>query len=545
MEQKQLDEVEDSFFGEEFIDDEDFPTIKVEPEVKKTKKTTKRTKSVKKTASKKSSSKDKGEPVKMDEEKSPIKEDMNEEITITPAKEINKDSDMEHTESEIPNDDKESVKVDSPIDPWDDDEEEEGMFKEASTWKALTGIAIVLLVISVFTQGFHFSDDPTGGAVASLSLLEAEGKVLDYVNSNLLQPPFTAELQSSEDAGSLYKMTLLVSGQEIDSYITKDGNLFFPQGFDTTENLVDTAATPSLDVSADDDAVKGDVNAPVTIIEFSEYECPFCKKYVDETYSKIVKNYVDTGKVKYIFRDFPLNFHQHAQKAAEAAECAGEQDQYWEMHDTLFANQDSLTVASLKQYAQDIGLNQADFDQCLDSGMMEEEVQKDLVEGQSYGVSGTPAFFINGKMLSGAQPYEVFEQEIEAALANANNPVVVVDDSEVDEVAEVILDDTTPDVPVVIEEPEVVLETKEITLNAKKWLFDPEEIKVNKGDMIKLRIIPTGLAEFTFAIPDLGVEQQVNGNTLVEFSATKTGSFDFKCSSCEDYRGMTGTLQVK
>jgi plastocyanin len=184
---------------------------------------------------------------------------------------------------------------------------------------------------------------------------------------------------------------------------------------------------------------------------------------------------------------------------------------------------------------------------------MEEEVQKDLVEGQSYGVSGTPAFFINGKMLSGAQPYEVFEQEIKAALASdsTEEPVIVVDDSEVDEVAEVILDDTTPDVPVVIEvpeepeAPEVTAETKEITLNAKKWLFDPEEIKVNKGDMIKLRIIPTGLAEFTFAIPDLGVEQQVNGNTLVEFSATKTGSFDFECSSCEDYRGMTGTLQVK
>jgi protein-disulfide isomerase len=176
-------------------------------------------------------------------------------------------------------------------------------------------------------------------------------------------------------------------------------------------------AAPTINVSADDDDVLGDEDAPVTIIEFSDYECPFCARFYSQTLPAIKEKYIDTGKAKLIFRDFPLGFHADAQKAAEAAECAGEQGKYWEMHDKIFENQQAIDVASLKQYAGDIGLNATAFDQCLDSGAMADEVKKDLADGQAYGISGTPSFFINGVALVGAQPFSAFEQVIESQLS--------------------------------------------------------------------------------------------------------------------------------
>ncbi len=180
-----------------------------------------------------------------------------------------------------------------------------------------------------------------------------------------------------------------------------------------------TAPAPSgepVEVSIDDDAIKGDIDAPVTIIEFSDYECPFCARFYSQTLSQIEENYIDTGKVRLVYRDFPLSFHQNAQKAAEAAECAGEQDAYYDMHDKLFENQGSLSVSNYKTWAGELGLDQEEFDNCLDSGEMASEVQKDFSDGQQYGVTGTPGFFVNGVKISGAQPYSVFEAAIEAAL---------------------------------------------------------------------------------------------------------------------------------
>jgi len=172
----------------------------------------------------------------------------------------------------------------------------------------------------------------------------------------------------------------------------------------------------NVQVSVDDDAVLGNKDAPVTMVEFSDYECPFCGRHFTETYPQIKKDYIDTGKAKLVFRDFPLSFHQNAQKAAEAAECAGEQGKYYEMHDKLYSNQQALDIASLKIYAQQIGLNTAKFNDCLDSGKMAAEIKKDQTDGQSYGVQGTPAFFINGKLVSGAQPFSVFKQAIDAEI---------------------------------------------------------------------------------------------------------------------------------
>jgi protein-disulfide isomerase len=179
-----------------------------------------------------------------------------------------------------------------------------------------------------------------------------------------------------------------------------------------------TVPSAPVKVDSDDDAFKGNSNSPVTIIEFSDYECPFCQRFYQQTLPQIEQNYIKTGKVKLVYRDFPLSIHPQAQKAAEAAECAGEQNKYWEMHNLLFEKGVSGGVTSFKQYAKDLGLNSAKFDDCLDSSKMASEVQKDMQDGQSYGVRGTPAFFVNGQLISGAQPYTNFQQAIEAALEN-------------------------------------------------------------------------------------------------------------------------------
>lgn len=169
-------------------------------------------------------------------------------------------------------------------------------------------------------------------------------------------------------------------------------------------------------VSVDDDPVmKTNANAPVTIIEFAEFQCPFCGRFARDTFPKIKTNYIDTGKVKFVFRDFVV--HSTAHLAAEASECAHEQGKFWEYHDVLFNNQGSLDSDSLKKYASDIGLDTAKFNSCLDSGKYKSEVDKDISDGRSYGVRGTPTFFINGEKLVGAQPYETFRQAIEKALA--------------------------------------------------------------------------------------------------------------------------------
>jgi protein-disulfide isomerase len=180
-------------------------------------------------------------------------------------------------------------------------------------------------------------------------------------------------------------------------------------------------------VSIDDDPLKGKADAPVTIIEFSDYQCPFCGRFVKNTFPDIAKKYIDDGKVKYVFRDFPLEFHKQAPKASEAANCAGDKGKYWEMHDKLFDNQSALTVDKLKQYAADIGLDTESFNACIDSGKHADEINKDLEDGKKATVSGTPTFFIGksqsgkkeiaGKRMVGARPFSSFEQVIEQLLA--------------------------------------------------------------------------------------------------------------------------------
>ena len=179
---------------------------------------------------------------------------------------------------------------------------------------------------------------------------------------------------------------------------------------------------PVIDVDIDDDPMLGDEDAPVTIVSFEDFQCPFCKRSFDQTFPMLKKNYIETGKVRYIYRDFPLPFHTEADEAANAAECAGDQDKFWEMHEMIYKNQqewagNSQAISIFKGYAKDIGLDTTKFDSCLDSRKYDSEIQNDMSDGNSYGVSGTPTFFINGISLVGAQPYSEFERVIEQELA--------------------------------------------------------------------------------------------------------------------------------
>lgn len=162
------------------------------------------------------------------------------------------------------------------------------------------------------------------------------------------------------------------------------------------------------------DPVRGAASAPVTIIEFSDYQCPFCGR-VNPTLEQVRQTYGD--KVKIVFKDFPLPTHPLAPKAAEAAHCAGEQGKYWEMHDQMFANQRALNVPELKQYAAGLGLDAAKFNQCLDSGKHAGLVTAGQAQGEKMGVNSTPTLYINGRPLIGAQPFDAFKAVIDEELA--------------------------------------------------------------------------------------------------------------------------------
>lgn len=162
----------------------------------------------------------------------------------------------------------------------------------------------------------------------------------------------------------------------------------------------------------------GSADAPVTIVEFTDYDCPYCRRYYSETFPKIMEQF--GGQIRYVMRHFPLvSMHPEAVKAAEAAECAGEDGLFWEYHDLIMNGVPSLSLESLKQYGAELGVNTTSFDRCLDEGHKASLVQQDLRDGYMHGVRGTPNFFVNGYSLSGAQPVEVFGAYIEAALADA------------------------------------------------------------------------------------------------------------------------------
>lgn len=246
-----------------------------------------------------------------------------------------------------------------------------------------------------------------------------------------------ATLTIRKDALWKYSTFLLLALLIVGGFVFFTGNNNSTTGNVVANNPQPTGAPtqPSqVKASADDDPLLGDKNAPVEIIEFSDYQCPFCRKFWTETLPSIKAEYIDTGKVKFVYRDFPLtSIHPAAEPAAEAANCVREKggdEAYFKMHDKIFQEGNVLDggdpitgpvrgtaqfgATELKKWAQEIGY---DIGSCLDSGKYKSEVQKDLSDATSAGGQGTPYFVINGKPLSGAQPFSAFKQVIDAELA--------------------------------------------------------------------------------------------------------------------------------
>jgi len=270
-------------------------------------------------------------------------------------------------------------------------------------------------------------------AMIDRRLLEAQAKkegitvdaLLEREVTGKVPPPAEAELQAIYDRAKASGRPLPPFPQvkgEIEGFVRNQAAQNLRQAYvaklraaSAVEVLLPPALPPKLDVKAEGPS-RGAEKAPVTIVEFSDYECEFCGR-AEATVRTLLEKY--PGKVRLVYRNYPLSIHPHAAKAAEAALCAGEQGRYWEMHALLFANQKALEPADLKKYARTVPLDPEAFDRCLDSGRMAAALETDRKAGESLGLNSTPSFFVNGRLVAGAQPPEKFGALIDWELAAA------------------------------------------------------------------------------------------------------------------------------
>lgn len=282
-------------------------------------------------------------------------------------------------------------------------------------------IIAIAVVVVILTGVLIFINSSSGGVfsfLSSVSKQEAVDNAIDYLNNNLLQGQKATASDISDESGVI-KFKVNIDANSYDSYVTKDGRLFFPQAYTLSQPSANNSGNlPGENISFDitsDNHIKGNINAPVTLVEFSDFECPFCVRHVP-TIERILSEYKDS--VRLVYKHYPLSgIHPNAQKAAEASECASDQGKFWEYHDKLFANQPTgLSVQKFKTWAVELGLNATQFNNCLDSSKYEKKVKDDLTEGSAKGVDGTPATFVNGEIVSGAVPFETFKEKIDKIL---------------------------------------------------------------------------------------------------------------------------------
>ena len=265
------------------------------------------------------------------------------------------------------------------------------------------------------------------------TLLSREAKDRGVSVSTLMEQEVNAKVPpiSEEDIRAFYETNKGRIGVELDKVHDQIRNYLLEQKTTARKNeyfktlstkakITNYLKPPPIqraDVSVNGAPFKGAEKAQVTIVKFEDFECPFCKN-VQPALAAVLKQY--NGKVRVVHKDLPLEaIHPQAQLAAEAARCAGDQNKFWEYHDTLYAKAPKFAADALKAYAKDIGLDTAKFDQCLTSGKHKALVQKDLSEGAQLGLTGTPTFFINGREVSGALPVESFAAIIDEELGQA------------------------------------------------------------------------------------------------------------------------------
>jgi protein-disulfide isomerase len=258
-------------------------------------------------------------------------------------------------------------------------------------------------------------------------LFDAAAKAQGVDRSALIEKEITAKVAavSEADIAAWYQVNQnRVQGASLDqvrqpikAYLTQERmQVVRDQYLDTlrAKTAVRTMLEPPRQkVAAANSPSKGSASAPIEMIEFSDFQCPFCLR-ADPTVQQVLKTYGD--RIRFVYRHYPLPNHPSARPAAEAAACANEQGKFWPYHDHLFANPTKLSAADLKQAAAELGLNTPQFNACVDSHKFKAEVDADVREGEQAGVNGTPAFFINGRAISGAQPFDVFKKVIDEEL---------------------------------------------------------------------------------------------------------------------------------
>ena len=183
-------------------------------------------------------------------------------------------------------------------------------------------------------------------------------------------------------------------------------------------------------VETKDSPALGDPDAPITLVEFTDYQCPFCRRFYKNTLSKIKEEYIYPGKVRLVLRDLPLGFHANARPAAKAAHCAREQEKYWEMHDALFEGGGKLNKADFVRYAEKIGLEESPFKECMESDRHNKAIDRDVADAGKASINGTPGFVlgkttenkIEGPLISGAQSFASFKRQIDGLLAKLKVP---------------------------------------------------------------------------------------------------------------------------
>lgn len=226
-----------------------------------------------------------------------------------------------------------------------------------------------------------------------------------------------AETKNSSNVGIAVAIVLAGAIVGAALYFRPDGGSSVATGSPVPAGQVAGEQRVNIAVEADD-PVLGAADAPVTIVEFSDLECPYCQRHHQLTFPQLKQQYIDTGKVRYVFKHFPLiQIHPHARPAAEISQCANAQGKFWEFADKAFANQKALTDPDLQRYATEVGVDAATLQDCLANATTAQIVSADQQAGVAAGVTGTPGFFINGQRLEGAQPFETFKAVIEAELA--------------------------------------------------------------------------------------------------------------------------------
>jgi len=271
----------------------------------------------------------------------------------------------------------------------------------------------VKFLFAVFAVIIVFSG--TISSNQALSLAE------DQVNSIVSSQGLIATSTNISFENGIYKVLIDISQGELsksaDVYLTRNGKLMIVGTVYETDSLQEGPSRTEFDLDGSELSI-GNPNAPVTVIEFSDLQCPFCKKFYDSTLKDLKTNYIDTGKVYFVYKHFPLSFHPSAQIAGEATECANEQGVWYEYHEEIYNSQNGdFGVSELKQWAIGIVSDATAFNECLDSRKYSNKVNADMIEGQSIGVSGTPASFVNGILVSGAQPYESFKVLVDSELS--------------------------------------------------------------------------------------------------------------------------------